>query len=113
MSDKVIETLFIRFTSIYGHAWSSLHKEGGLIDVFKKEWADALGDFDKSIIKEALLYCRTRNRLPPNLPEFIEYCRLFEKRAQLKPLTHTEQKPRNLEAGKHHLQKIKQFLNMK
>src|SRR5690606_28942459 len=80
LPDKVVETLFLRFTTIYGHAWSSLHKEGEFIGSFKREWAEALSDFDTQIIKEALLYCRTHYRLPPNIPEFFECCMMFQDR---------------------------------
>jgi len=105
--------LFIRFTTIYGHAWSSLHKEGEFIEKFKREWAEALGVFDTQIIKEALLYCRTRFRLPPNIPEFIECCKFFENRRRPTMAPRTESKPRDVESGKQHLQKIKKLLNMK
>jgi hypothetical protein len=113
LSSKIIDALFIRFTTIYGHAWISLHKEGGLIDSFKKEWADALSDFDKKIIKEALMYCRTRYRLPPNLPEFIECCKLFENRWRPKHFAFEPLQPKDLAAGKQELQKMKHILNMK
>lgn len=112
LPEKVIDALFIRFTTIYGHAWSSLHKEGEFIGKFKREWAEALCGFDTHIIKEALLYCRTRYRLPPNIPEFIECCKLFENRRPSK-IFQRESKPRDIDAAKQHLQKIKQILNMK
>lgn len=113
LPDKVVETLFLRFTTIYGHAWSSLHKEGEFIGSFKREWAEALSDFNPQIIKEALLYCRTHYRLPPNIPEFFECCKMFKDRKHTKIAPRQESKPRDLEAGKQQLKKIKQFLNMK
>lgn len=90
-----------------------MHKEGEFIDTFKREWAEALSGFDTQIIKEALIYCRTRYRLPPNIPEFIDCCKLFESRRRPKVPTQPPSKPMDLEAGRHHLLKIKQILNMK
>lgn len=113
LPDKVVETLFLRFTTIYGHAWSSLHKEGEFIGSFKREWAEALSDFDIQIIKEALLYCRTTHRLPPNIPQFFECCKMFKDRKRSTTLPRRETKPRDLEKGKEQLKKIKQLLNMK
>jgi len=113
LPDKVVETLFLRFTTIYGHAWSSLHKEGEFIGSFKREWAEALSDFDTQIIKEALLYCRTHYRLPPNIPEFFECCKMFKDRKRTTTAPRPETKPRDLEKGQQQLKKIKQLLNMK
>ncbi|HHT9843873.1 TPA: hypothetical protein ACT9I4_001990 [Legionella pneumophila] len=113
LPDKVVEALFIRFTTIYGHAWSSLHKEGDFIAKFKREWAEALSDFDTQIIKEALLYCRTHYRLPPNIPEFFECCKMFKARQRSKITPQIESTPRDLETGRKHIQKIKQILNIK
>ena len=113
LPDKVVETLFLRFTTIYGHAWSSLHKEDEFIGSFKREWAEALSDFDTKIIKEALLYCRKNHRMPPNIPEFFECCKMFKQRKRSTTLPRRETKPRDLETGQQQLKKIKQLLNMK
>ena len=113
LPDKVVETLFLRFTTRYGHAWSSLHKEGEFIGSFKREWAEALGGFNTQIIKEALLYCRTHYRLPPNIPEFFECCKMFKERKCSTTAPRPDTKPRDLEKGRQQLKKIKQLLNMK
>ena len=112
--ERVIDTLFIRFAAIYGHAWSSLHKEGKLIEMFKREWADALRKFDKTIIRDALIYCRSRYRLPPTLPEFIDCCKSFQSRSQTTPLPSQEELfVRNVETSQQFLTQIKNILQSK
>ena len=113
LHERVIETLFIRFAAIYGHAWSSLHKEGRFIETFKREWADALSKFDKTIIRDALIYCRSRYRLPPTLPEFMECCKSFQNRCQTTSKPKEELFVKDIEKSKRHLDNIKRMLQSK
>jgi hypothetical protein len=44
-------------------------------DEMKRVWAEELGGFSSNDIAEGLRLCLD-NKYPPNLPQFLEYCRL-------------------------------------
>lgn len=73
-----IERLFSRLASLYGAAFGR-QWEGTNIAEVKTVWAEKLGGFTATQIGAALKGCDDR-QYPPNLPEFIEMCRVAAKR---------------------------------
>ena len=82
-----IERLFSRLSSLYGAAFARQWESTNLSDV-KIVWAEKLGGFTAAQIGAALKGCDDRP-YPPNLPEFIDLCRVAAKH---------ESKPPTLEA---------------
>ncbi|RAP38515.1 hypothetical protein B1207_01105 [Legionella quinlivanii] len=44
-NDPRIDTLFRRFAAIYGHAWWSVYKSEGLLELTKQEWSESLSPY--------------------------------------------------------------------
>lgn len=78
---KLIEALFLRLQSIYGHSWISAFRDEGVIKLAKKEWMGALKNYNPHTIKTVLSVCRKKHHLPPSLPQFIEHCEAEENRS--------------------------------
>ena len=105
---KFIETLFLRFSAIYGHVWRSIYKNENYLLLTKKEWGSALKGYDVRVIRESLLACREKAVYPPSLPQFIEYCQAFKKRSVfIYRAKKDDFKPSNPEIAKKHLHEIK------
>ena len=73
-----IERLFSRLAALYGAAFGRQWEGTNLADV-KTVWAEKLGGFTAVHIGAALKSCDDR-QYPPNLPEFIDLCRVAAKR---------------------------------
>lgn len=68
----------MRLGAIYGHVWTSRHASPEEWEITKDEWGQGLGEFCNESIKFALDYLRQeKSGLPPTLPKFIEYCKLY------------------------------------
>lgn len=101
----------MRFAAIYGHIWKSLYKNTEFLNLTKKEWKEALSNFEDKIIEEAICYCREMREYPPTLPQFIDHCKVFERSKvktfvpeyvlEKKPLT-----PEQIEAQKERMKTI-------
>ena len=85
-----MDTLFSRFSAIYGHVWISSYPTADSLKFAKCEWSDALTRFDNQALKQALIDIREHNKFPPTLPEFIACCK--EKVAR-RPLTAVDKTP--------------------
>ncbi len=109
---KRIDTLFLRFSVIYGHVWQSLYKDEAFIALAKKEWRIALRSFDNPTIKAALEHCREYSSYPPTLPGFIQLSKSIVKRNTPYTPWIVEGTRASLEAAETHLQKIRTLLNM-
>ena len=73
-----IERLFSRLAALYGAAFGRQWEGTNIADV-KTVWAEKLGGFTAVHIGAALKSCDDR-QYPPNLPEFIDLCRVAAKR---------------------------------
>lgn len=73
-----IERLFSRLAALYGSSFGRQWEGTNLVDV-KAVWAEKLGGFTAPQIGAALKGCDDR-QYPPNLPEFIDMCRIAAKR---------------------------------
>jgi hypothetical protein len=102
--------LFLRFAAIYGYMWSSSYKSGSQLELAKKEWADALKNYESGVIKEALLICRNKNNFPPSLPQFSEYCKALERRHDDYFVKDVERRPSRPEVVEENLKKIYKIL---
>jgi len=68
----------MRLDAIYGHIWTSRHASPEAWEITKDEWGQGLAGISTDSIKFALDYLRSeKSGLPPTLPKFIEYCKLF------------------------------------
>ena len=83
MQQGWIERLFSRLAALYGAAFGRQWEGTNLADV-KLVWAEKLGGFTASHIGGALKACDDR-QYPPNLPEFIDLCRIAAKRDSAPP----------------------------
>jgi len=111
-NEKVIKHLFKRLSSMYGHIWNSQFINHESLEVTKTEWGRALGRFNVDAIHNAILHCLNNKKMPPTLPEFVEFCRIgnsavpYHRDIRLKKLP----KVSNREIGERHLEKIKFLL---
>lgn len=100
--DPRIDTLFTRFTAIYGQLWLSIFQNEKMISFAKKEWSQSLKKFDSSTLQKALCFFKEQKQFPPSLPQFIEHCKSIEARKM--PITPREtRKPANPEMVKQHI----------
>lgn len=68
-----IERLFSRLSAMYGASFGRQWEGTNLFEV-KGVWAEKLGGFSSQNIADALKACDEKP-YPPNLPEFITFCR--------------------------------------
>ena len=78
-----IERLFSRLAALYGASFGRQWEGTNIADV-KAVWAEKLGGFTAPQIGAALKGCDDR-QYPPNLPEFIDLCRMAAKREAQPP----------------------------
>ncbi|QBR84679.1 hypothetical protein E3983_10070 [Legionella israelensis] len=110
ISEKHIETLFIRFTAIYGHLWLNAYQNEHVLETAKKEWFESLLPFKGIYIKEALQLIKKQSHFPPSLPMFVDCCKAVE--ARYKPLTHSTEpvKKSAPEVVKRYINQMKSYL---
>ncbi len=108
--DKRIETLFLRFSVIYGYLWHKAYQNEALLTLAKKEWQVGLRPFDNLILKAALQHCREYASYPPSLPQFIELCRAIKKRQNFFTRSTENEDIASPETAELHLKKIKAHL---
>ncbi len=108
--EKHIETLFIRFASIYGHYWLNTYQNERVLNAAKKEWLESLSAFKGKYIKEALQLIKKQNHYPPSLPMFVDCCKAIE--ARYKPSIHATgfEKKSTPEVVNHNISKMKEYL---
>ena len=107
--NKNIELIFSKFAAWYGHVWRSQFKDDAFTKFAKKEWQDALLEFNFDIINQAILECRDYYEYPPTLTQVLKVCRQIKQRinySTVKP----EFKKTDLHIVKAHLVKCKNFL---
>ncbi|WP_133141153.1 Vir protein [Legionella spiritensis] len=109
-SRKRIDRLFLKFAACYGPVWRSQFKHDDFLEFAKKEWHQALLEFEDGIIEQAIAACLAGRELPPTMPQFMDLCRSAKKRHAFAPINR-DHKPRNLEVAFIHLHKMKQLLN--
>lgn len=107
---EAINTLFSKFAAIYGNAWRNQFKSNEFLEFAKNQWAEALMDFSEDIINLAIILCRKKQKFPPSLPEFIDYCQQVKRKTVFYQPEEIE--PANPEIAEFNLMKMKAFLNM-
>ena len=70
----LIKGLFIKFSIIWGHKWTSAIAPEYL-EIAISEWNEGLNEIPMAAIKEALAYCRINLEWPPSIAEFRNYCK--------------------------------------
>ena len=78
--EKVIDRLFLKLSAIYGNSWRNLYRTNEFILFSKKQWLDALDEFDEPLLSQAINVCRQHYKFAPNIPEFIDCCRQLKKK---------------------------------
>lgn len=73
-SDKLIDRLFVRVNSNYGHLWSSRFQSHDMLAAAKAEWAIALGRFSAEEIGAGIERCFVKYDKPPSMTEFVKCC---------------------------------------
>lgn len=74
-ADRIIDLLFSKFAAFYGHVWRSQFKDENFLKFAKKEWQEALKDFNEAVITKAILSCLEFYEMPPTLPQMRQSCR--------------------------------------
>lgn len=72
---QVIDRVFVRMTSNYGHRWSSRFASADMLNAAKAEWAWALDEFSLDEIKQGFERCFEHYEWPPSMTEFVRCCR--------------------------------------
>ena len=87
-----IDALFNKFSLFYGESFINKYRHVNEEEL-KNEWGEALWKFDSTTLKAALEHCRTEQKHPPSLPEFIQMCKACRSVAESHPLlTHKFEK---------------------
>jgi hypothetical protein len=68
---SLVDHIFLKMAAIYGNTWRNGFKNPEFLIFSKKEWVEALVEFDEPTIYEAVNFCRSSHRFPPTIPEFI------------------------------------------
>lgn len=117
MNDKRIETLFTRFTAIYGQLWLVAYQNEQVIGFAKREWAESLNEFNNQILKLALERTKKTNLFPPTLPVFVACCSTIQKEVETRNQSNTfkaePHKKASLEVVRLNIKKMKDHLNQK
>lgn len=71
-----VDRLFDRFAAMYGKHWFDLWSDVPMADV-KNAWREDLAGVTGEQIRHGLEHCKTHNKFPPTLPEFVGLCRQF------------------------------------
>ena len=72
MSDRLIETFWLRMTEIYGHKWISSYGETDQDGT----WSKCLADLTGAQLKNGFKTCMTNGESwPPSLPQFRAFCK--------------------------------------
>lgn len=113
--DKRIDTLFTRFTAIYGQLWLTAYQNEQVLTFAKREWSESLRGFDSQVLKLALERSKKTNLFPPTLPAFTACCTTIKMELQTRRQTSTfvsePHKKASPEVVTFHLQQIKAMLN--
>ncbi|KTD53476.1 Legionella vir region protein [Legionella santicrucis] len=106
----LIDSMFAKFSVVYGHLWRTLFKSSEYLEFAKKEWLQALHPFQEPIIMEAVRTCSISRKHPPTIPEFVDCCKAISNRQfVVKKEVYQKANPKVVEFN---LQKIKHILNM-
>lgn len=89
ISDKRIETLFTRFTAIYGQLWLIAYQNEQVLEFAKREWSESVCDFNNQVLKLALERTKKTNLFPPTLPAFVATCSTIKNELQGRQHTST------------------------
>lgn len=75
LPSRLVDQLFVRLGSIYGHRFGSLFASEQTLESARAEWSVELAGVSPMQIAEALRICRREHDWPPTLPEFARLCR--------------------------------------
>lgn len=111
MERQLIEQLFVRMSSIYGHLWSSRFASAAMLEAAKAEWASALYGLHVDAVTRAINACAKRHKMPPTLPEFLALCKP-EAAPYHKPAPKLLEAPRNPEIARAALAECRRILGV-
>lgn len=74
-NEKLVDRLFVRFSTNYGHLWSSQFRSDDFLKAAKAEWGIKLKSYSMKAIALAVESCFKRYpKAPPSLPNFLMLC---------------------------------------
>lgn len=73
--ERVIDRLFVRMNSNYGHLWASRFQSDAMLAAAKQEWALGLAEFTVEQIGRGIERCFEEYSLTPTMTQFRECCR--------------------------------------
>lgn len=90
---QTMSAIFARMKSIYGHLWSSNFKDETQLRIAQSEWLAAIrrASLTRENVSRALDWMTTHQPDMPNLPGFIDICKM-QRRYQAPPQLITQQK---------------------
>lgn len=71
------ETLYIRFSAIYGDKFVKSYHHDDFKKVWYAEWAEGLKGINVTVIKDSLEYCKQNVEWPPSIAEFRNICEKY------------------------------------
>lgn len=72
MDAKTIETLFNRFSIVWGNKWTSIEQKNP--ELIANEWREALAGLSRQAIQQGLSKTRQSLAWPPTIAEFLQAC---------------------------------------
>lgn len=70
---QLVDRLFVRFKSIWGHLWASQFKDEKSMLAAKREWALALRYHSETDVNYMISQAKRDGERPPTLPRFMKY----------------------------------------
>ena len=106
-----INEMFLKFSIFYGHIWRSQFKNEHYFNLARQQWQEAIIEFEKTTIDEAIEVSIKQRDMPPTLAQFVDCCKqIIRKLAGFyRPEPVVKANP---DVAVENLRKIKSILNM-
>lgn len=74
IKNKLGHYLYLRFSSIWGHKFTSNHTDVNFVSMWMSDWAESLSNVSEEVIKSAIDNCKNTLEWPPSIAEFLKLC---------------------------------------
>ena len=64
----------MRFATAYGTKFTSIHTTPEILEIWYREWMEALAGIDKELVVQAFNECKAQSEWPPSMAEIIKKC---------------------------------------
>ena len=75
-TSKCVDIMFAKFAAIYGNMWRAQFRDDAFLEYAKKEYVEALSNFDSDVLLKAIVKCRNSFEKPPALAQILSVCSL-------------------------------------